>query len=984
MIRWLILLLVPLAALALGAAMVPSSLEQAFMFLHDREYTKAAESFSQRWKRGDRTREVANALAELHVREGNPTRAADVLVEFISKNPSDTSALQRLAEIFRDDQQRNRYIATLERLWSLKKDTGILHALQKLYELAGREDDQIRTLEALVKSGSAELPDMIALADLQSPRDPKRSMEILFNAFRRWPKEIAVDTAQTLTVLATGEDRPDLVRLVIMPWLAQRNTFRDVEPIAVSLTAERLDTLALEAVKGSGAFRISDPQTVVLAARLESRAGQHLPAYTRLKKLLDGKRLPPRGDDVFIETALLSGKPDEALHHVMKRGPGNLPYWLQSWFVTKLRDTGDIEALQALSRKYDADTTPAALFLRAHVLLASGQKEDAASLASRASALISDVPSAIAVAGLMAELGNTAKARALLQQYAPGPDHVTLDDLVPATAIALTLREPVIAISMAARLREQRPGTVTDILYARALGLNGKPTEALALLDDIDGWSEAREIATFEVLKGAGRSMELQQKLLERLDSGETTLQQRTAYVFELNSFKSLPAKIPEDVPGILEDDLEADKSLTPARLARIELYGKIDPSKALPYALDVAEQDPAKASYIYLQLLKKLGRRQETAAYIESVLPDISDARLRQSLLHEWIAVGVTRPALDYLRSLADGNDRQWFHAYDEALRKLGTAGDRVAFLTAYARRTDIDPVFRGQLASQILDVGGKQVALELFIQEAANAGPRSKAVDQVLFLWGPRPPREGVDWLVERARTSPDSDRAAWLTRLLEANAADEALPLAAGWHQEGDTSVTEVLASSLEQLRRKEELQALMRQQVNRQLTAREAGKLAESGESLGLLDDALALYERAAASDPKWHRAAGRAALYAGKPARALSHLTRTAAQSRADTETACFLAEASYQSKQITEALRFYEHCLTLSRQTKADQIKFRRFQMMALVRLSRLEEAEALVSTSQDSELKADYASLLLDTGNTKRATRFMAQNSQR
>jgi tetratricopeptide (TPR) repeat protein len=982
--RWLILLLVPVAALALGAALVPSGLEQAFMFMHDREYTKAAESFQAKWEKGNRTREVANALAELHVREGNPTRAADILVEFISANPADTQALARLAEIFRDDQQRNRYIATLERLYELKKDTGILHALQKLYELAGREDDQIRTLETIVRAGAAELPDMVTLADLLSARNPKRSIEVLYNAFRRWPKDITVDTAQTMTALATGEDRPDLVRTVIMPWLATRKSFRDVEPIAVSLTAERLDSLALEAVKASGAFAAADPQSVVLAARLESRAGQQVPAYTRLKALLDRQKLPPKGDDVFIETALLSGKPDEAVAHVLKRGPANLPFWLQSWFVAKLKDAGNTDALRAVATKYEADTSPAALFLRAHVALASGQKAEAKTLAQRAATSINDVPAAIAMAGLMAELGDTTAARKLMHDYAPGPDHVTLDDLAPATAIALTLRERSIAMPMAEKLREQRPGTVSDILYARALGLSGKAEEALAILDDLDAWSEARETATFEVLKGAGRNTELQTRLLERLDSGDTTLQQRTAYVFELNGFKSLSVKVPDDVAGILEDDLEADKALASPRLARIELLGKFNGEMALPYALDAAEQDPAAATYIYLQLLKRLNRPREAAPYIESVLPDISDERLRQSLLQEWITVGVTRPALHYLKELADSGDRQWFYACDEALRKLGPVSERVAFLTAYARRTDLDPEFRGQLASQILDVGGKQVALELFKQDAEDAPPRSKAVEQVLFLWGPRPPREGIDWLLQRARKGAPQDRAAWLTRLVDANAASEALPLAAEWYQSGDDSVTEVLATCLEQLRRKGELQSLLRQEASRNLDARRAARLATAGESLGLLDEALVLYERAAANEPVWFKAAGRAALYAGKPARAVSLLRKVDASRSRDADFACIFAEAHYQSRQKSEALRLYEDCLGLSRKMTADRSKSVRYQMMALARLQRDDEAEALLSKSGDSDLKADYAAILLDRGDTGRAALFMAKDNPR
>jgi tetratricopeptide (TPR) repeat protein len=982
--RWLILLLVPAAALALGTALVPSGLEQAFMFMHDREYTKAAESFQAKWENGNRTREVANALAELHVREGNPTRAADILVEFISGKPADTQALARLAEIFRDDQQRNKYIATLERLHELKKDTGILHALKKLYELAGREEDQIRTLEAIVHGGAAELPDMVTLAELLSARNPKRSIEVLYNVFRRWPKDITVDTAQTMTALATGEDRPDLVRTVIMPWLATRKSFRDVEPIAVSLTAERLDSLALEAVKASAAFATSDPQTVVLAARLESRAGQQVPAYTRLKALLDRQNLPPKGDDVFIETALLAGKPDEAVTHVLKRGPANLPFWLQSWFVAKLKDAGNTDALKSIATRYEADSSPAALFLRAHVALASGRKDEAKTLAQQAATSINDVPAAIAMAGLMSELGNTAAARKLVHDYAPGPDHVALDDLAPATAIALTLRELTIAMPMAEKLREQRPGTVSDILYARALGLSGNADEALAILDDLDVWSEAREIATFEVLKGAGRNTELQTVLLARLDSGDTTLQQRTSYVFELNSFKSLSVKVPDDVEGILEDDLEADKALASPRLARIEFLGKLNGAIALPYALDAAEQDPAAASYIYLHLLKRLNRRQDAAAYIESVLPDIPDERLRQSLLQEWIAVGVTRPALAYLRGLAESGDRQWFYAFDEALRKLGPPGERVAFLTAYAQRPDLDPKFRGQLASQILDVGGKQVALELFKQDAEGAPPRSKAVEQVLFLWGPRPPREGIDWLLQRARSGAPQDRAGWLTRLVDANAASEALPLAAEWYQAGDDSVTEVLATCLEQLRRKAELQSLLRQEVLRNPVAKRAARLAAAAESLGLLDEALVLYERAANTEPAWLKAAGRTALYAGKPARAIALLRKVDTTRNRDADFACIFAEAHYQSRQKIEALRIYEDCLDLSRKMATDRPKSVRYQMMALARLQRDDEAEDLLSKSGDSDLRADYAAILLDRGDTERAALFMAKDNPR
>jgi len=98
----------------------------------------------------------------------------------------------------------------------------------------------------------------------------------------------------------------------------------------------------------------------------------------------------------------------------------------------------------------------------------------------------------------------------------------------------------------------------------------------------------------------------------------------------------------------------------------------------------------------------------------------------------------------------------------------------------------------------------------------------------------------------------------------------------------------------------------------------------------------------------------------------------------------DTEFTCLLAEATYQAKQKSEALRLYEDCLGQSQKTANGGPRSIHQQMMALTRLQRFDEAEVLVLGSRDSDLKAEYAGLLLDHGDTARATRFMAQNSPR
>jgi tetratricopeptide (TPR) repeat protein len=172
--------------------------------------------------------------------------------------------------------------------------------------------------------------------------------------------------------------------------------------------------------------------------------------------------------------------------------------------------------------------------------------------------------------------------------------------------------------------------------------------------------------------------------------------------------------------------------------------------------------------------------------------------------------------------------------------------------------------------------------------------------------------------------------------------------------------------------------------LQQETRRNPKAKRAARLAKAGESLGLLQEALVLYEIAAASDPVWFKAAGRTALYAGKPAHAVTLLSKVEPKRARDADYACILAEANYQSRQKSEALRLYEDCLGLSRKPAVDRQKSVRYQMMALARLQRFDEAEALVSGSGDNSLKADYAALLLDRGDTARAARFMAQDSPR
>src|SRR6185436_12586638 len=110
----------------------------------------------------------------------------------------------------------------------------------------------------------------------------------------------------------------------------------------------------------------------------------------------------------------------------------------------------------------------------------------ARAFAAKAAPLAQDTPSRIAVAALLADLGEAASARALIEAAIPDPAALTADDMIQAIPVTVVIKDGARALAMAEILRNARPGETAEILYARALTASGRGKEALGLLDDLD------------------------------------------------------------------------------------------------------------------------------------------------------------------------------------------------------------------------------------------------------------------------------------------------------------------------------------------------------------------------------------------------------------------------------------------------------------------------------------------------------------------
>jgi len=970
--RWLIVAFAVGAVLTLGVVLVPSGLERAFMELRDKSYDQAQTSFEQRWAKGDRSREVANALTELYVRLGDVDRAIDVLFAYIEKKPNDSEAMTRLADLFRDSQRRDDYIKTLERLIKAKPDdVSLLRRIEKLYDLAGRTDDRIKTLAKLCLSAGGTPRDHDALADLLAATGKKvEALEVLYNAFKRWPKQGTSDIAQTFAALAIDANRTDLVGSVLAPWTANITDPVSIDAISGTLASKGKPDLALAVITASGAFKRGTPQTIVLAARTESKLGRTADAFARVEKLRAAKRLPTSGDDIYVETALRLGKRKEALDHVMARGPQNLQPWLQTWVIAQASDLGDTAFLTQMRDRIVSASGDSQPFVLARLALALGEKEKARALAVKAAPLAQDTPTRIAAATLFADLGDVAPARALIETAIPDPAALTADDMIQAIPVTVVIRDGSRALAMAEILRNARPGETAEILYARALTASGRGKEALKLLDDLDSKSEAAEAATFEALKASNQIAEMQTRLFDLLDDGAVSQARRTNYVYMLNDTKVIVAPGAKRIVESLKDDLDDDVIAGTARLARIELLAKVDVAAARPYAREAAENDPDKAGYVYLAMLKRIGAKSEAVAYIARALPDANSDKTQTDFLYQWLELGITPAALPYLRERANDGDKEWFFAYDAALKQLHMQTERVQFLTAYAHRQDLDLKFKRQVAFQVLDAGAKPAAAMLFKELAADSGPKSPDVQQLMFLWGPRPGAEGIAWIAARAKSASGAERAQWLDLLTDCGAPDRTADLAKSFYDNGDRTVAGAYADALATLKRDAELQALLQRELTAGIsTQATAMALAASADARAFGSEASRLYERLNMLAP-----AARSAWYAGERARALT-LFQRALTSKPGTALDHFLYGEALRNARSGDAADQYETALKLTEGKTSREDK--RTRALALARLDRLAEAEEVVAG--DPSLRADYASALLDDRRTARTGQILS-----
>jgi len=173
-----LIILLTLAALAAGVAMVPGEREQWTMLVRDGRNQQALKALEARYRAGKRETDAVFHLYKLYMSFADIDAATRIVEQFVADHPKDPGAVALLAKHYDDIENKPAEARALERLFALAPSQQTARDLLAYYRLEGafdREENLLRKLLAsqMITANDAERLGLILAAhgDLYGARD---------------------------------------------------------------------------------------------------------------------------------------------------------------------------------------------------------------------------------------------------------------------------------------------------------------------------------------------------------------------------------------------------------------------------------------------------------------------------------------------------------------------------------------------------------------------------------------------------------------------------------------------------------------------------------------------------------------------------------------------------------------------------------------------------------------------------------------------
>lgn len=999
--------------LILGLLMVPRGDELLVMRVKGRNLPEAQRLLAEASALSSRASVVAHG--DVHLQLGDVDAALSKLETYVRQAPDDVEAWQRLAVYYRQAQRMFDYVGALEQLQRLKPSAENARELAMRYLWLGDEQRELASLRTLVDAGQADEEEFVRAATLAaSAGDLGTASAILHRLAQRAPQSFERGTIDLWAKVLIDLGRADAVQSMLGELPAVRGDATVLAGLGGLLRERGLERQAALLL---GQIGSQGDGTTAQMARLQSAlvGGDSAGAYASANELLLSGKLPPEGRLLLLESALAEGHLDEAWHVAELVGMATVPRWLRVKFVVSALDRGDRPgALAALVRVGD-DCLQDNPLLAAELALAAEDVERAQHWIHEFDKLEQPTVSQVVQASVLERgIGRSEQAYVRLGQALPRALESPADVRQWALGAFIDSAREVSQMNDALNRLESVEWAATDEGRAAWLRVAGRvvPERAMAWLaihpapapsvveelyfarmeagDYQQGLALARKLeghvptATHALYEGRARlaAGQLDEALpLLRLAAGEVGGQDllHAALLQAHHQTGAHGDEIRRRLLPLLKETEGEHTRLEPMVEGLLAAGAEGDVFDYLPA---LARATPERWLAPFKDAAVRLDRVSDLQEFVFAELErGIPERSLLTIYGHVLIDTHAKDPRMLPILNELSREDPSWNFPYDELLEGLGVHAARIALWRREAHRATASAEDRRAAAFKLVALGAKPEAVEAF-RALASSRSSDPVVGQLLFLWGPRPGPEALDWLADRLASAPPEDRAGWIGHLVNTGGSSRVLAQLPAWPVDESESVREAWLSAARVSNVPEAIAQGLQAELLTYPNARRARFVGLTALELGhprLALDAWAVVVSQGKEDREAHRWLGTLAFYEGDLALAGPALDRYVSLGGAEPEPVYQWAEVLRAKGDHGTANRHYTRVVTLIEEMEAPSFFLSTLRANALSRLGEESQArvafERLIARDPEADdVRADYAALLLEWGDLARA----------
>ena len=938
-----------LGILMLGTSflVIPRGRELALLRFQTGDRQAGLAMLEERLAMGDRSPATLAALAAARAETGDVNGAARLLEEATGRGLRTPALLFMLEGLERRAGRTDQLVGTLVQLQEVMPSMERQREIARRYAEAGNNAAHLRAFRDLIRSFSAEPVEYVTLARLEAASgDPHAAVAVLQALAARTPQAIdaSIVGLEIGLLLSAGEADGAFNRG--RQWLAGRSDLTLSAPIvAGAFSVGGRPDFAVSLLTAIAAAT-PEPEIVAALAQAESDTGD-LEAGLRSLEQLDANANTSAGQHAALlrlQLALAVQEVNRAWAAADRIGMAALPADMLLRLSELGLDRQRPDLLRAILAAADQSVFAQDPVIATRVALALGDRVAALRWSAIAAETVADKPDrAVQLAAAELQLGR--------------PDVVVtlLDRAVANAALTPTgLRETA---SLYIRANRAEQGSVALDARRRA-----DPSDAAAL-----AW------ALTATASGKGTAV-----LAWLTQSPPPTLPANALQdLFYLATDAHAPGLALEAAGRLVGlRGSSADAVL----LIRAQLSAG-NPKQALAQMRAVAEPLAVPDELRAAVLLAAWRQKAPVAAELRTIwiarLHSAANSPERETAIAVLLELHAYDELMPMLRTLVEANPERWLWTFGKAATATRRTGELAALWISLGSRADIPPTLRRQLGFRLLETGNKAGAERIFRGLANGAPANSPDVRELLFIWGPRPSVDKLDWIEARARQAGGTEKVAWLRTLTTDGAAARAVAVYHAATGERSAALDEAYIAALSVTGDRTTLAAAVRDALPRTGSISMLQRLALLGERSGdpvlerqVLDKLVTL----GANTPTVLRRLGVLAYQRRDMDAAGRHLLAYVQATGGDFETRMLLGDLAMRRRDSANARDHYAASLQLLTSSNDRTLRARTVMANLLNRLGREEESRRLYESllaahPDDRNLRADYVAMLMQQG---------------